>query len=400
MKTNHFFLLIGLIILMVACLPAGSEAEYAIETPIDRLAETEWALSAIRPTSNETPVLTKTAVTLKFEDGQLQGSSGCNSYSATYAVDGRSLTFGPIAVTEMACLEPGIMEQEAAFLAALSTTSAYDLANEELSLTYASGILRFVPETPPQPAPLTGTTWQLETLQQQDGQTVSSMAVPDGMLVTLQFQEDQLGGSTGCNNFGAPYQVNGGQLTLEAITKTEAICLDEAQILAESQFFNGVAAAKSFTIAGDQLTISYPGGSLIFRTQAEASADVEQAQEALLAFFDYLHNGRYPEAAALYGGSYETMAAHNPDFDANDHAGLLQQACLVNGAICLGVETAVFTNQPSPGNFDFLVTFATDDGTPFTIQLPEQPPQTQFPFTIQMTEPGSYRVVTPLAYSP
>ena len=407
MKTNHVYLLIGLLIIQAGCLPAGDDTGSAVEPAVDGLAGTAWMLTAYGPSGNEMAALTHTAITATFADGQMHGSTGCNSYSTTYMIDGRILTLGPIAVTEMACLELGVMEQEVAILSALSTAASFELVNETLTVTYEGGSLRFGPKLPPVPRALEGAIWRLETLEQREGDVVMGMPVPEGMLITLTFQASQLSGSTGCNDFGAPYQVNGGQLTVDAITKTEALCPDEVQILTEAQFFNGLEKAESFTITTDQLAITYPGGSLIFRKQALSdtvssteSYYVQQAQETLTTFYDHLHNGRYADAAALYGGSYEAMVEHNPDFDANDQAGLLQQACMVNGAICLGVETAVLTNQPNPDEFHFLVEFADADGTPFTIQLPEQPPQTQFPVTIQMTESGSYRIVTPLAYSP
>ena len=48
------------------------------------------------------------------------GSAGCNNYITSYTVDGNNLTIGMAAVTMMFCAEPeGVMEQEAAYLAAL-----------------------------------------------------------------------------------------------------------------------------------------------------------------------------------------------------------------------------------------------------------------------------------------
>ncbi len=41
-----------------------------------------------------------------FESGTVGGSTGCNSYSAPYSVDGDSLEIGQIASTLMGCLPP------------------------------------------------------------------------------------------------------------------------------------------------------------------------------------------------------------------------------------------------------------------------------------------------------
>ena len=86
-------------------------------------------------------VLPGTSLTAAFaEDGTLSGSAGCNRYSASYALDGEALSTGPARVTRMACAEPeGVMEQEAAFLAALETASTYRLRSERLELRTAEG---------------------------------------------------------------------------------------------------------------------------------------------------------------------------------------------------------------------------------------------------------------------
>lgn len=57
-------------------------------------------------------------------DGVVTGSGGCNTFSAPFQSSGSSLTIGPVASTRMAC-EPSIMDQEAAYFAALERTSNY-----------------------------------------------------------------------------------------------------------------------------------------------------------------------------------------------------------------------------------------------------------------------------------
>ena len=71
--------------------------------------------------------LTGTTLTINFEDGTASGSAGCNSYSGEYQLDGENLTFGMIASTLMACLEPGVMEQESAYLAFLQQVTSHTI---------------------------------------------------------------------------------------------------------------------------------------------------------------------------------------------------------------------------------------------------------------------------------
>jgi heat shock protein HslJ len=86
-------------------------------------------------------VLSGTEITAQFgEDGNLAGSAGCNNYNASYQVEGGAIQFGPAMSTRMYCAEPeGIMEQEAAYLAALEMAATYKIEGDRLLLHSAEG---------------------------------------------------------------------------------------------------------------------------------------------------------------------------------------------------------------------------------------------------------------------
>ena len=73
-------------------------------------------------------------------DGNLTGNSGCNTYSATYKVDGNKITIGPAATTRMAC-EQAVMDQEQQYLAALSTAATYRIDGSKMEMRTADGAL-------------------------------------------------------------------------------------------------------------------------------------------------------------------------------------------------------------------------------------------------------------------
>ena len=73
--------------------------------------------------------------TLAFEDDAVAGNASCNRYFGGYEIDGSSITFGQLASTQMFCGEPGVMEQEAAYLAALATVDAWSMDGETLTLS-------------------------------------------------------------------------------------------------------------------------------------------------------------------------------------------------------------------------------------------------------------------------
>ena len=75
------------------------------------------------------------------EDGIVRGSAGCNNFTGSYESDGQAITNGPTAVTRKMCMGEGVMEQESAFLAALSSIAAWEIRGERLQLRRADGAL-------------------------------------------------------------------------------------------------------------------------------------------------------------------------------------------------------------------------------------------------------------------
>ena len=53
------------------------------------------------------------AATLMFTINNAGGNAGCNTFTASYTADGTALTFGPLAMTRIAC-EPGVTTFESA----------------------------------------------------------------------------------------------------------------------------------------------------------------------------------------------------------------------------------------------------------------------------------------------
>lgn len=108
------------------------------------LAGTTWNLVAYNNGKGGVQsILEATNADITFAaNGALSGSGGCNRLSGSYtATDGR-ISFGDIASSAMACATPeGIMEQEAATLAALGSAATYAIEGEMLELRTADGAL-------------------------------------------------------------------------------------------------------------------------------------------------------------------------------------------------------------------------------------------------------------------
>jgi len=84
-------------------------------------------------------MLEDSEITVIFgEDGSLSGSAGCNNFITGYTVSDNQITIEPAATTMMMCDAPaGVMEQEAAFLAALSTAAAFTVNGQVLEMRTA-----------------------------------------------------------------------------------------------------------------------------------------------------------------------------------------------------------------------------------------------------------------------
>lgn len=223
------------------------------------LEGTTWVLDAASMGELMDPVPADARVDLTFEDDQAGGTSGCNSYRGEYTVDGDSLSFGPLAATQMACEQP-LMDLEAAYLAALADVSGFEVdAGGDLILTGGEVSLSYVAEPPPEPLPLTGTEWTLTTIA--SGDAVSSTIAETE--VTAVFAEDgTVAGTDGCNRYVAEYSVSDGSMTIGDLAGTMMAC--EPDVAAQAQdVADAMAATASYEIDGSSLSLFDGDGDLL-----------------------------------------------------------------------------------------------------------------------------------------
>jgi heat shock protein HslJ len=106
------------------------------------LAGTAWQVSSYNNgTGAVVSVMGGTTLTAAFEQSQISGNGGCNSYSGPYWVSGSNIAIGTLATNQMMCGEAGVMDQEQQFLAALQSAATYQLDGNRLELRRADGAL-------------------------------------------------------------------------------------------------------------------------------------------------------------------------------------------------------------------------------------------------------------------
>lgn len=92
-----------------------------------------------------------------------------------------------------------------------------------------------------------------------------------------------------------------------------------------------------------------------------------QAEAVAREYFSSLSEGRFADAAAVYGGNFEELSAINPDLDPLDQAGLLERWCRQNGGVCLPIREVVSRDVLEDGAIRLRVQFSNPDGSLFEI---------------------------------
>lgn len=162
--------LAGTVVVLAACLlAAGCTGEVPGEgnnetVQVTDLNGTAWNLVSYVQNGSMVNTLEDTTVTLTFgANATVSGSAGCNSYSASYTMNGTAITIGPAAATLMYCPEEGVMEQENAYLRLLGTVKTYDVTDEVLTFSDETGtaVLVFEPYLPSASETPDRTPWEM-----------------------------------------------------------------------------------------------------------------------------------------------------------------------------------------------------------------------------------------------
>jgi heat shock protein HslJ len=269
--------------------PEGISQEEGVSSPGENpLVDTQWRLAVYGDPAALKSTLPDKPPTLNLGQDELSGSTGCNTYGGNYQLDGDAISFENLFWTEVGCLAPGLSEQEADFLALLPAVASYDLDGDALSLHSQGKVLQFQALVSAADKPLVGRLWQLEVLVKQNITGTIVEPVPTTTLITAWFENGTISGGTGCNRYGAAYQVDAEKSSLEVgpLEMTAAECPDPESAELESRFVEALRTAESFRIEGDRLRIGHPGGELIFRPQADTAADENAVFSAVLREWD------------------------------------------------------------------------------------------------------------------
>jgi heat shock protein HslJ len=233
------------------------------------LADTQWVLDSYGNPVALTIVISGTRITLKWNSkvDVISGNAGCNSYGGKAHIHDGMLNVSDLYNTAMACLTPGVMEQEAKYLDLLGKAATWDMENGKLVITTGNGEVLIYSKDENVPAPLTNlanTKWKLTTIV--SGEVASSVLA--GTTVTLNFNETatSAGGMGGVNVYGGDCRIIGSLISISNIFSTKMFKDDPPGLQAqENKYFELLGKAVSFKANTAQMTICCQDGvSLIF----------------------------------------------------------------------------------------------------------------------------------------
>jgi heat shock protein HslJ len=148
--------------------------------------------------------------------------------------------------------------------------------------------------------------WQATFYNNGKGGAVSVIL---GTEITAVFdQEGNLGGSAGCNNYRASYEIDGTSISIGPAASTRMFCAEPEGIMdQESQYLAALETAASYRLEGDKLELRTADGALV--------ASYVPKQEAAGVDGETLKNMEYKSeftqsgVAPLVGGEYREQAA-------------------------------------------------------------------------------------------
>lgn len=109
-------------------------AATATAVPALPLEGTLWTLQGSAPDA---------PITATFQQGQVSGSGGCNTYSGAFTTFGSDITINALTVTGLTC-DPAVMDQETFYLARLQVVDEYEIEGSQLRLAGRIGDENFV----------------------------------------------------------------------------------------------------------------------------------------------------------------------------------------------------------------------------------------------------------------
>jgi heat shock protein HslJ len=241
-----------------------------------------WVLESYLDATGETvaPLDNAEVATLTFADGQINGTTGCNSFFGTYTASGGQIQVDEaMGMTQMMCTAE-LFAQEEAIVAAISGAANYRVVEGRLEIMDSDGNVTatYVEQGPG----LEDNPWELVEVLSSAGE---QMTVLPGTEVTAEFVAGALGGSGGCNRYFGPYEVSGSSLTVGMLGSTMMFCGEPEGVMDQEQaFLDAMQSAASFEVSAEQLLILNGDGQVVLSFRALEPVSLTGADWLVLSY--------------------------------------------------------------------------------------------------------------------
>ncbi|GAB4444988.1 MAG: hypothetical protein Kow0031_27450 [Anaerolineae bacterium] len=81
-------------------------------------------------------------ITARFENGGVSGSSGCNTYTGNYTINGQNITISGFTASQLVC-DDALMAAEQTYLQALQSASTFQVSGSSLTINVTGGALNY-----------------------------------------------------------------------------------------------------------------------------------------------------------------------------------------------------------------------------------------------------------------
>jgi heat shock protein HslJ len=236
--------------------------------------------------------------------GVLNGTTGCNEYTAAFTASADQIKINPPASTQNKSCVPGLSDQEQLYYLALNNATTYHISGNTLTIPYDDGKQALVFEGTqvgeaqrPPLSSLNGSTWYLWY--------IDNTPILAGTTIVAQFainadgNSGTISGSAGCNTYVATF---GQQMAVQTTLNATQNCTTPKGIMEqEKSYVADLSRAYGYWQTGTQLVINTGVGVLTYQNTKPGSS------------FDQTHLLVGPTWYLIsYGSTYSSEGTQEP----------------------------------------------------------------------------------------
>jgi heat shock protein HslJ len=217
-----------------------------------------YVVTGVTDDGKQRPLVPSTEIRIRFADGRITLTAGCNTMSGEYALEQSRLTVASLATTDMGCDQPR-MDQDT-WLARLFEKPVQFTSSKDATIVSGSTVLALADRKTVSPdKSLVGTKWVLDTII--DGDVASSL--PSGQTGSLRIDGNAIALKDGCSDGSGTVAIHEDAITFDDIVFSLRPCPTSNQVA--PAFAAVLTGTATYAIEENRLTIIRDGHGLGFK---------------------------------------------------------------------------------------------------------------------------------------